>query len=383
MRQRSTLRWRTSPTSDDNSLKSSNGTHPTKQMPHTTARSSRLCRERLFAFALTVISLVLAFQLPAQDLARRLILKDGSYQLVTKYEVKGDRVRYLSAERNEWEELPSSLIDWPATERYEKDRSTSAVPEAAAIDKETDAEREAEQSRLPQVAPGLRLPDDSGVFLLDTFQGQPQLVALQQAEGDINRDTKGNIFRGALNPVASAKQTIELDGEHATVRAHAAIPSIYINVEDEAPEAHKGETDSAKLNQPNLDAPRPEQDPTQQKRQQPQQPEQAVVPFDRFRIVRTKVKNGKRIVGDLKRSVTGKVSQDQSTIKTTIDRVNGGWLKLTPIEDLAPGEYVVVEMKGSEGMNLYVWDFSVDPKGAANANPWKPEVKPVEAPKPQ
>ncbi len=352
-------------------------------MPHATATSSLLRRRYIFAIAVGIFSLVLALRSPAQDAARRLILKDGSYQLVTKYEVKGDRVRYLSAERNEWEELPSTLIDWPATEKYEKDRSTSAVPEAAAIDKETDAEREAEQSRLPEVAPGLRLPEDSGVFLLDTFKGQPQLVELQQAEGDINRDTKGNIFRGALNPVASAKQTIELDGEHATVRAHAAVPSIYINVEDEAPEAHKGETDSAKLNQPNLDAPRPEQDPTQQKREQPQQPEQAVVPFDRFRIVRTRVKNGKRIVGDLKRSVTGKVSQDQSTIKTTIDRVNGGWLKLTPIEDLAPGEYVVVEMKGSEGMNLYVWDFSVDPKGAANANPWKPEVKPVEAPKPK
>ena len=352
-------------------------------MPHATAASSLLRRKHLFAIAVGIFGLVLALQAPAQDAARRLILKDGSYQLVTKYEVKGDRVRYLSTERNEWEELPSSLVDWPATEKYEKDRSTSAVPEAAAIDKETDAEREAERSRLPQVAPGLRLPEDSGVFLLDTFQGQPQLVELQQAEGDINRDTKGNILRGALNPVASAKQTIELDGEHATVRAHAAVPSIYINVEDEAPEAHKGETDSAKLNQPSLDAPRAEQDPAQQKSQQPQQREQAVVPFDRFRIVRTKVKNGKRIVGDLKRNVTGKVSQDQNMVKTTIDRVNGGWLKLTPIEELAPGEYAVIEMKGNEGMNLYVWDFSVDPKGAANANPWKPEVKAVEATKPQ
>ena len=377
------LGMQTNPSSDNNGLKKSNRTHPIKYMPHATAASSLLRRKHLFAIAVGIFGLVLALQAPAQDAARRLILKDGSYQLVTKYEVKGDRVRYLSTERNEWEELPSSLVDWPATEKYEKDRSTSAVPEAAAIDKETDAEREAERSHLPQVAPGLRLPEDSGVFLLDTFQGQPQLVELQQAEGDINRDTKGNILRGALNPVASAKQTIELDGEHATVRAHAAVPSIYINVEDEAPEAHKGETDSAKLNQPSLDAPRAEQDPAQQKSQQPQQREQAVVPFDRFRIVRTKVKNGKRIVGDLKRNVTGKVSQDQNTVKTTIDRVNGGWLKLTPIEDLAPGEYAVIEMKGNEGMNLYVWDFSVDPKGAANANPWKPEVKAVEATKPQ
>src|SRR5579864_5128793 len=94
---------------------------------------------------LLVSALMLLLTLPAltQDLANRLILKDGSYQLVTKYEVKGDRVRYKSAERDEWEELPSSLVDWPATEKYEKERATSAIPEAAALDKETDAEREA------------------------------------------------------------------------------------------------------------------------------------------------------------------------------------------------------------------------------------------------
>ncbi len=97
----------------------------------------------------------------------------------------------------------------------------------------------------------------------------------------------------------------------------------------------------------------------------------------------TKVKGGKRIVGDLKRNATGKVSQDQNFVKTTIDRVSGGWLKLTPTEDLAPGEYALVEMKGNEGMNLYVWDFDVNPTAPANANPWKPDAKPAEPQKPK
>jgi hypothetical protein len=326
------------------------------------------CGVRLLVAAIIAL---LALNSPAQELARRIILKDGSYQLVTKYEVKGDRVRYKSAERDEWEELPSSLVDWPATEKYEKERVTSAIPESKALEKDTDAERAAEESHMPQVAPGLRLPEDSGVFLLDSFQGQPQLVEMQQSEGDINRNTKGNIFRGAINPIASARQTIELEGEHAALHAHVSVPSIYIKIDDDSTdqEPPKGETASAKISEPNLDAPRPEQ----QQPQQPQKPQQASVPFDRFRIVRTKVKGGKRIVGDLKRNVTGKVTQDQIVVKTTINRVSGGWLKLTPTDDLVPGEYVLVEMKGSEGMNLYLWDFGVNPNAPANANPWKPQ----------
>src|SRR5580704_15396952 len=235
--------------------------------------TSRIAPRCALIAALALVAVLLAFPTPspAQELARRLVLKDGSYQSITKYEVKGDRVRYQSAEREEWEELPSSLVDWPATEKYEKDRATSPIPEAAALDKETDADREAALSHLPQVAPGLRIPEASGMFLLDNFQGQPQLVELQQAESDINRNTKTNILRGAI-PMAGAKQTVELDGDHASVHAHVAVPSIYINLEDEV-EPPSGQTASAQPNLPSLDAPRAEQ----RQPQQPQQREQANV----------------------------------------------------------------------------------------------------------
>lgn len=303
----------------------------------------------LYRSALPVLLVALLGFAAAQEGSRRLILKDGSYQSVTKYEVKGDRVRYYSAEREEWEELPNSLVDWPATDRYEKERaSTAASPEAVQLDKELEHENELAEAQLPQIAPGLRIPMDEGVFLLDTFQGEPQLLELQQNVGDINRDTKGNILRGAINPISGMKASIELDGPHATVQAHAAVPSLYLNVEST---------------------------PDQAMPQQAEQPQQPSVPFNRFRILRAEVKGKKRILGDIKRQITGKVSQEQHLVNTTVTRLQGGWLKITPTGPLPPGEYAIVEMMGKEGMNLYVWDFGVNPKAPANTNAWKPEVK--------
>jgi len=310
---------------------------------------------------------LLALPTHAQQLAKRLILKDGSYQLVAKYEIKGERVRYYSAERGDWEEVPKSLVDWTATEKYEKDRAAGgASPEASELDKELEAERKADEARSPHVAPGLQLPDEGGVLLLDNFQGQAQLDEIQQSGGKVNKNMKGNILRATINPIASAKQTVELPGTHARIQSHVTRPILFVNIASDS-------------------------DASSKPRQQGGPAEGALDP-QRFKIVRMQTKEDKRIVGAIKIAVYGKVSQQQDLVPTQSEVMPGSnWAKITPTSALSPGEYAVVEILGKEGMNLYVWDFGVDPSAPANRDAWKPSPsanqpsndKPVELQKPK
>ncbi|HLM83202.1 MAG TPA: hypothetical protein VK302_21565 [Terriglobales bacterium] len=293
-------------------------------------------------------------QVPTPTHARRLILKDGSYQSVTKYEIHGDRVRYFSAERGEWEEVPNALIDWDATAKFEQGRLQGKVaPEAVELDKELEAERKAEQARSPRVAPNLRLPDEGGIFLLDTYENQPQLAELQQSGSEVDKNRKSNILRAAINPMSGARQTIELPEAHAKIQSHTTVPSLYINIDLNSNDAKQGApaTVQAATGAPSLP-------PT----------------GERFKIIRVQVKGGKRIAGGVNVAVTGKMKTDERFVASTTTTMTGGWVKLTPAEPLATGEYALIEMLGKEAMNLYVWDFGVNPAATANAGTWKPDA---------
>jgi len=284
-----------------------------------------------------VVSAVLlqAASVEAQQKTKRLILKDGSYQSVVKYEVQGNRVHYLSAERYEWEDIPSSMIDWDATNKYEAELSSGKLTTKLVETPEEKEEREKEEANSPEVASGLRLPGSGGVFLFNQYQGKPELAEILQNGSEVKKSTGKSILRAALTPLAGAKEAFELKGMHAQIQSHVPRPTIYVDI-DEGPGNN-------------------------------------IALSDRFRIVRAETKNGARVVGNLKVSVKGKTSEQSIIIPAKVEGLGTGeWLTVTPLGDLAPGEYAVVEMLGPDEMNLYVWDFGVNPSAPANPNTWQP-----------
>lgn len=306
---------------------------------------------RLFYFFLPILLLLGIASMHAQERSKRLILKDGSYQIATKWEIHGDRVHYYSAERYDWEDIPYKLVDWDATNKFNQQNPRGAnvnvsPDEVKEVDAEEKAEREKEEAARPLVAPGLRLPDSGGVFLFDTYRGQPQLVEIPQNGGELNKQTGKNIMRSVIIPIPTgAKQSIELKGNHANAQAHEATPTLFVDATPSSSDTQNNTTTSE------------------------------LTPVDRFKIVRVQVKKNTRVVSKVNVSLFGKVSNQEDLIPTTAEPVNGGaWMKITPQQSLAPGEYAVVEMLDPKTINMFVWDFGVNPSAPANASAWVPQA---------
>ena len=303
---------------------------------------------------------------PGMGRNHRLILKDGSYQMVRDYQIVGDRVRYLSQERGEWEELPAVLIDWDATRKWEKEHAnlveedtSPAMKEAEDLDKEESQERNEQSARMPQVAEGLELPDQDGAFILDTFQGTPELVEL--VSSDLSMNSKSRKGVEVLNPLATQRASLELQGAHARVHLHVNDPVIYMSlgVEDETEPVltHPITVDTSGSKAVNGK-------------------HGAHSPQSGFVIVRVDERQAVRIVGAIKVGPTGNVSQDEDTIPTKVEVMPGKrWLRVTPQQTLTIGEYALVEIISPSDINESVWDFRVDPRTGDNPGSIGPILK--------
>jgi hypothetical protein len=152
-------------------------------------------------------------------------MKDGSYEVVSSYEIHGDRVRYFSVERAEWEEVPTSLVDFDATKRAQEE--TKATQK-----KQLEEAKQIEQERFykppdqgMEVASGIRLPGDDGIFTVDG----KRLVRLVQSGGEVVTDKQRAAMVLAVPlPVLKARSLVLLEGAKATIRLNDPWPIFYV-----------------------------------------------------------------------------------------------------------------------------------------------------------
>jgi hypothetical protein len=298
----------------------------------------------------------------------RLILKDGSYQVIMSYKVVGNVVRYVSAERGgAEEEIPLSLVDLDATKRWESQHAKSADPtdpnnpQPPAIDPELLKEEADRAALTPEVAKDLRLPEEDSTLALDTFRGTPELVPLAQTDSDLNRNTGHNLLKAAVNPLSAAHPIITLKGETSPIQLHVKDPVLYLRIGDES----VGNTAGTPLTVDTHGATsRMQNDPS------------GGSPNSRYVIVRTDVRTGARVIASFRIGLLGSGKHQEDVVETTTELLPGGhWLKVTPKESLDFGEFALMEVISDKAVNLGVWDFGVHPVSPENRDVIKPEPR--------
>jgi hypothetical protein len=297
----------------------------------------------------------------------RLILKDGSYQVVMSYRVVGSVVHYISAERGgAEEEIPAALVDFDATKLWEKQHATPeaegdvGASQAPAIDPELLKEEADRAAYTPEVAKDLHLPEQDSVLVLDTFHGTPELIPMPQSNGDLNRNTGHNILRAAINPLSSSHQIVQLKGEKSLVQLHVEAPVVYLRIGDAAVIPTGGApltVDTHGASDRMHDMP------------------SGGSTGSRYVIVRADVRTGARVIASFKINQLG-VHQQEDIVETNAEALPGGhWVKLTPRQPLSFGEYALMEVISEKEVNLGVWDFGIHPVAPENADAIKPEPK--------
>jgi hypothetical protein len=246
---------------------------------------------------------------------KKLVLADGTFQLVREYSVQGDRVRYWSVERSDWEEIPTTLVDWDATHKAEAEQSKQdadlkAKIHATAI---TELAKEINVDRSLEIKPGVFLPDGVGFYSLEG----KQIYEMKQSLA-VTKISKGREVERILSgvPLIPRKMSLEIPDAHAALRLITAEPEFFMRPADE------------------------------------REP--------RFRLLRVQVKGDRRIVENISIQITGEQSHHADDLDFQTWTPARGVFRYTVNQRLEPGEYAFVEMTG-EDINSYVWDFGIDP----------------------
>jgi hypothetical protein len=267
---------------------------------------------------------------------KKLVLKDGNFQLVRSYERNGERVRYFSAERGDWEEIPAAMVDWEATAKAEAEAEKAAEELRNKVHKQeeaTKAEMVMDIDASLQVAPGVFLPPGEGMFVIEG----KSVSQLEQVGSEVKVDKKRTLQQ-ILSPIpiVPSKHHVEIPGAKAKLRIANAQPEFYLR---EAPPDPDRATPIQKSSRPGESGPEVE-------------------------LVRATVKGNKRQLETIRSLFGEEISQERKTISLQRWDIAPTVFRFTLSETLPPGEYALAEIL-PDGMNLYVWDFGVDAAAAS------------------
>ncbi|MGH9405077.1 MAG: hypothetical protein ACRD3D_04475 [Terriglobia bacterium] len=262
------------------------------------------------ASALVLAALLIFSSAAAGQSITRLYLKDGSYELVKTWQTEGNRVRYYSVERSQWEEVPQSLVDFAATRRSQAERQNQqkqGLEQAEKLAKDT--------YQLPPntgvvIAPGVRLPARNGVYAYDGTR----LVTLIQSRGSVeeHRTALHLVVPGAI---LKPRSLVILPGPAAGVRMLSIRPVFYV---------HLSGSGGANV-----------------------------------QLLRLKTRKNDRVVEGLEYRSTGAAPALQAVVPLELTLVAPGIYKLQPAQPLSPGEYALAEAD-QQAPSLEVWDFGID-----------------------
>jgi hypothetical protein len=269
---------------------------------------------------------------------KKLILTDGSFQIVREYQRQGDRVRYFSTERGDWEEIPASLVDWAATEKAGAETEAEQKETLAKIHATTASEIAVsiDTGSSLLVGSGVFLPDSPGFYVLDG----KNVLSLEQSQANSRLDKGRAILKGISGmPLISTKRVIEVAGKRAKIRVQSAEPEFYFRTAD------------------------------------------GRVP--QLILVRADISGDKRQLTTAVIDMVGTTKYQQHEVPMLISEAAHGVQRLAMGQKLAPGEYALLETT-PEGVNSYVWDFGVDGSaGDAAAQSSKTGKPPAAKPNPR
>src|SRR6266852_4674786 len=166
--------------------------------------------------------------MPVLPRGKKLVLKDGTFQLVRSYKRSGERVRYYSAERGDWEEIPAAMVDWDATAKAEAAEQSEEDALAQKIHTQEEAQRidtVMDVDASLQVAPGVFLPPGEGMFVIDG----KHVTQLEQAGAGVKTDKK-QFLKKVLSPIpiVPSKRNVDIPGSRAKVRVSDSNLEFYL-----------------------------------------------------------------------------------------------------------------------------------------------------------